>query len=79
VAYWKCGACRIRFPIGPEGEAAAREAHRQQAHFGGIPDGEDGPEQSGPRPITGRQVLYSLVMLAVLSILARSCDFGLVG
>ncbi|BFO23020.1 hypothetical protein SHKM778_94080 (plasmid) [Streptomyces sp. KM77-8] len=62
-------------PDRPGGETAVREAHRQQAHFGGIPDGEDGPEQSGGQSITGRQVLYGLVILAGLTVLARSCDF----
>lgn len=79
MAYWRCGACRTRFPIGPEGEAAAREAHRHQAHFGGVPDGEDGPEETGGQPITGRQVLYGLVALAVLTVLARSCDVQFIG
>ncbi|MET9365780.1 hypothetical protein ABZX93_33395 [Streptomyces sp. NPDC006632] len=79
MAYWKCGACRTRFPIGPEGEAAAREAHHDQVHFGGIPDGEDGPENTGGQPITGRQILYGLVALAVLAVLARSCDVQFMG
>lgn len=57
--FW-CDVCKCAYPHGPEGPGAALEAHNAARHGGNSPD-------EGVRPITGRQVMIGLVVLALLS------------
>jgi hypothetical protein len=65
--FW-CDECECAYPHGPEGPGAALRAHVARRHGGNSPD-------DGARPITGRQVVIALLVLAALGLAGRIFGF----
>ena len=65
--FW-CDVCNCAYPHGQEGPSTALEAHTAAQHRNGFPS-------NGARPITGRQVVIVLLILAALTLVRHLFGF----
>lgn len=66
--FW-CDECQCSYPHGQEGPGKALQAHVDERHGGDSPDGE-------ASPITGRQVVIAVLVLAALGLAGKWFGFG---